>query len=102
MEIRFEVKTPLEFCVRTSDEYWNKLVFKHPDIAELESEVKRTLSEPEEIRQSSRDKRVLLFYRMLKQKRWVVAVVRQLSGDGFLITAYQTNAIKEGELVWPK
>ena len=27
---------------------------------------------------------------------------QRIDGEGFLITAYQTDAIKEGEKVWPK
>lgn len=39
---------------------------------------------------------------MRKEKRWVVAVAKRLNEDGFLITAYQTDGIKEGELLWHK
>ena len=97
---KFEILTPLGFRVRTSEEYWQKLLVKHPDIAELEAEVIQALTNPDEIRQSSRDPNIVLFYLTLKEKRWVVAVVRRLNGDGFLITAYQTDAIKEGDLIW--
>jgi len=99
---KFEIFTPLGFCVRTSEEYWQKLLIKHPDIADLEAEVIQTLTNPDEIRQSSRDPNIVLFYLTLKAKRWVVAVARRLNGDGFLITAYQTDAIKEGDLIWHK
>ncbi|MEO0942670.1 MAG: hypothetical protein AAFY30_14060 [Cyanobacteria bacterium J06642_12] len=98
--MRFEILTPLEFTVRTSDSYWQRLIAKHPDIAELENLVRQALADPDEIRRSSRDRDVLLFYLSHKQKRWVVAVARRLNGDGFLITAYQTDAIKEGESIW--
>ncbi|MBF2075248.1 MAG: hypothetical protein IGS50_16020 [Synechococcales cyanobacterium C42_A2020_086] len=99
---KFEILTPLNFTVRTSEEYWQKLIVKHPDIADLEAEVRQALSSPDEIRRSSRDPNLLLFYLTLKEKRWVVAVARRLNGDGFLITAYQTDAIKEGETLWHK
>jgi hypothetical protein len=99
---KFEIQTPLKFKVRTTEEYWQRLIIKHPDIANLETEVKQALAEPDEIRRSSRDPDILLFYLILKKKRWVVAVARQLNGDGFLITAYQTDAIKEGESIWRK
>jgi hypothetical protein len=99
---KFEILTPLNFTVRTSEEYWQKLIIKHPDIADLESEVKQALNNPDEIRRSNRDPNLLLFYLTLKEKRWVVAVARRLNGDGFLITAYQTDAIKEGETLWHK
>jgi hypothetical protein len=99
---KFEILTPLNFTVRTSEEYWQKLIVKHPDIADLEAKVRQALNSPDEIRSSSRDPNLLLFYLVLKEKRWVVAVARKLNGDGFLITAYQTDAIKEGETLWHK
>jgi hypothetical protein len=99
---KFEILTPLNFTVRTSEEYWQTLIVKHPDIADLEAEVRQALNSPDEIRRSSRDPNLLLFYLTLKEKRWVVAVARRLNGDGFLITAYQTDAIKEGETLWRK
>ncbi len=97
---KFEVLTPLNFTVRTSENYWEKLIVKHSDIADLELEIQQALTSPDEIRRSSRDPNVLLFYLVLKERRWVVAVARCLNGDGFLITAYQTDAIKEGETLW--
>jgi hypothetical protein len=99
---KFEILTPLNFTVCTSEEYWEKLIIKHPDIADLELEIQQALASPDEIRRSSRDPNVLLFYLVLKERRWVVAVARRLNGDGFLITAYQTDAIKEGETLWHK
>jgi hypothetical protein len=44
----------------------------------------------------------LLFFSLycLEQAgRWLCAVVKQLTGEGFLITAYPTDAIKEGERI---
>ncbi|MBD2150171.1 hypothetical protein H6F44_08575 [Pseudanabaena sp. FACHB-1277] len=99
---KFEILTPLGLTVRTSEEYWQKVIVKHPDIANLELEVQQALANPDEIHRSSRDENILLFYAVLKAKRWVVAVAKRLNGDGFLITAYQTDAIKEGELLWHK
>lgn len=101
-QMKFEILTPLGFTVRTSESYWQRLIVKHPDIEELEELVQQALASPEEIRRSSRDADVLLFYLIRKEKRWVVAVTRRLQGDGFLITAYQTDAIKEGETIWLK
>jgi hypothetical protein len=99
--IKFEVLTPLGFTVRTSEDYWQKLVSKHPDIHHFLEPIQQSLMFPAEIRRSSRDPDVYLFYLPRKDKRWYVAVARRLNGDGFLITAYQTDAIKEGEKLWP-
>jgi hypothetical protein len=61
--MKFEVVTPLGFTVRTSEGYWQRLMGKHPDLEELEELVTLTLASPDEIRRSSRDAGVLLFYR---------------------------------------
>ena len=99
--ILFEVATPLGFSVRTSTEYWQKILTKHPDLVDRLELIKNALAAPDEIRRSSRDDAILLFY-LTNEKRWAVAVARRLNGDGFLITAYQTDAIKEGETIWHK
>jgi hypothetical protein len=102
-EILFEVATPLDFSVRTTTEYWQFIVtIKHPVMLNRLADVQNTLSNPDEIRLSKADSQVYLFYRDDGSKRWVCAVARRLNGEGFLITAYRTSAIKEGELLWQK
>jgi hypothetical protein len=98
--MKFSISTPLQFTVRTSEDYWQRLLVKHPDIEDLEELVEQALASPDEIRQSSQDEGVYLFYLRRREKRWVVSVARRLNGDGFLITAYQTDAIKEGNRIW--
>ena len=68
----FAVETPLGFVVRVGARYWATIVSKHPDLADRLADVQSALREPEE------------------------------DGDGFLVTAYRTDAIKEGERLWPK
>lgn len=97
--VLFEVATPLGFTVRTSPQYWQKIIMKHPDLGERLELIKQALAAPDEIRRSSRDTGILLFY-LATDKRWAVAVARHLNGDGF--TAYQTEGIKEGETIWHK
>ena len=67
-----------------------------------ERSVKAALEHPDEIRQSRSDPRVFLFYKAERSRRWVCAVAKEDDGHGFLITAYVTDAIKEGVKVWPK
>jgi hypothetical protein len=73
-------------------------------MADRLEEVKQTLTEPDEIRQSLSDPTVLLFYRSdaSRRKRWTCAVSKRLESEGFLITAYLTDNIKEGERIWSK
>ena len=87
--------------MRTSAQYWQKIISKHPDLAERLELIKSALARPDEIRRSSRDEKILLFY-LATNERWAVAVARRLNGEGFLITAYQTDTIKEGEMIWHK
>lgn len=99
----FEVQTLLGSRVRVARVRWNLIVLvKHPAMAGRESDVKTALEAPDEVRQSRTDATVILFYKRVSAKRWVCAVIKRLKEEGFLITAYSTDAIKEGVKVWPK
>jgi hypothetical protein len=102
-DLFFEVSTPLGFSVRVTNAYWQRIVsIKHPTMAGQETTVQETLRQPEEVRVSRSDATVYLFYRTERPGRWVCAVAKRLNGEGFLITAYPTDARKEGTQVWPK
>lgn len=102
-DLLFEVMTPLGFRVRISRSCWEMIItIKHPAMAGRELDVKEVLEKPNEIRLSRSDKKVYLFYSLESKGRWVCVVTKRLDGDGFLITTYSTEAIKEGVRVWPK
>lgn len=102
-ELFFEVETPLGFSVRVTRSYWELIVtIKHSVMLGCEEDVQNTLLEPDEIRRSRNDPAVHLFYRMERPKRWICAAAKRLDGEGFLITTFPTDAIKEGERIWSK
>jgi len=102
-ELLFEVMTPLGFSVRVTKDYWELIVtIKHPIMAGREEDVRKALEQPDEIRQSKSDEMVFLFYKEERQKRWICAVSKQAGLEGFLITTYPTDAIKEGVRIWRK
>ena len=102
-ELLFEVLTPLGFSVRVTRERWTLITtIKHPVMVGQERAVIRALENPEQVRQSRSDAEVLLFYQGTGENRWVCAVARHAPDHGFLITAYPTDAIKEGIQIWPK
>jgi len=102
-EILWECSTPIGFRVRVTRDYWRLIVtVKHPVMAGRESSVRKALSMPDQVRRSRSDPNVYLFYKRESLDRWVCAVARRLDGDGFLVTTYPTDVIKEGEQVWPK
>src|SRR5215216_5160191 len=96
----FNVMTPLGFRVHCSETYWlHKIVADHPVMRERLEAVKRTLMSPDEVRLSRTDEEVYLFYTD-DGKRLVCAVARSLENEGFLITAYPADKMKEGKIVW--
>ena len=102
-EMLWECFTPIGFRVRVTRNYWRLIVtVKHPVMAGRESSVEEALSMPDQVRRSRSDPSVYLFYKRESPDRWVCAVARRLDGDGFLVTTYPTDVIKEGEQVWPK
>jgi hypothetical protein len=102
-DLLFEVLTPVGFRVRVTRTYWDLIItVKHPVMAGREKDVKKTLESPDEVRRSRSDPAVYLFYKSERTERWVCAVAKHLETEGFLITAYPTDSIKEGVTIWPK
>lgn len=97
------VRSPLGFSVRITHARWNKIVgIKHPNLAGLESEIQRTIETPDVIRRSRKAPNVYLCYCQAGERRWWCAVLRATNAEGFLVTDYLTDAIKEGEPLWSK
>ena len=102
-DLFFKIFTPAGFSVRVTHSYWELIVsLKHPVMRGREAIVQATLQEPDEIRRSRNDSAVYLFYRLERPKRWTCVVAKRLDGEGFLITTFPTDAIKEGERIWSK
>lgn len=102
-DVLFDVLTPLGFRVRVTRARWGLITaVKHPVMTGGEAGVKLALENPDEARHSRTDPKVLLFYKAEMPRRWTCAVVKRTNDEAFLVTAYLTDAIKEGVRVWPK
>ena len=102
-ETFFRVSTPIGFSVYATSLYWQFIVtVKHPNMAGREEQVQDALRSPHEIRQSRRDSSVYLFYHQERSYRWTCVVVKRLNSEGFVVTTYSTDAIKEGVSVWAR
>ncbi len=89
------------FLARTTFEYWQYPTSKKHKIMEgKEGIVKEILHKPDEIRQSKIDRDVFLYYRRFDKLYCVV--VKHAGEEGFLITTYPVNKVKEGEIIWIK
>ena len=103
-ELIFELETHLGFRVRLPASRWQMIVtMKHPAMSEREDDVELALRDPDEIRRSKIDPMVYLFYKQERPGRWICAVAKRVDDrDGFLMTTYPTDAIKEGVCVWTR
>jgi len=100
-EIYFEITTPLRIKIRTTKQYWDYLInIKHQVMKGKEKIVKEVLFNPDEIRKSRTDEDMFLYYKKIDKLYCVVT--KHEGGEGFLTTAYPTDKVKEGEVIWIK
>ena len=77
---------------------------KHPEVIYFIEDIERILADPDEIRRSIRDERVILYYRFdarILNGKWLVVVVKQIDRN-FVSTIYATDQIKSGDMLWKK
>jgi hypothetical protein len=99
----FTVRSPLGYRVVLTRNRWREIVrFKHPALAERESEVRETIRNPEVIRASNKDAEVHLHYRGAESGYICVVVGGTEASEGFVITAYLTSEIKKGQALWTR
>ena len=94
-----EVVCKLDKRIRVTKRYWDTIVKKHESVAGLGEQVKGTLRNPQYIRTSKEDEKVLLYYAPHREY-FLCVVCRHLNGEGFIITAYLTDRIKKGAMVY--
>lgn len=99
----FEVTSVLGIKVQLEEEQWSKIVQdKHPVMKGKEIVVKDALIATDFVRRSRKAQDVFLYYKK-SDKYYVCVVVRHKENkEGFIITAYLTDRIKEGEEIWKK
>lgn len=102
-DIYFSVQTPKGIIIRTTKSYWVRITtVKHPSIAKYEKQVKKALRNPDEIRKSQQDEKVHLYYKKIGKLHICVVVAHDQETGGYIITAYLTDRIKEGEQIYVK
>jgi len=92
----------LDKKIRITREYWNYIARKkHPEVKGKKQQAVETLLNPDIIKRSSADDKVFLYYLKL-QDRYLCIVIKNLNGQGFIITAYITKKLAKGELIYEK
>ena len=91
--------------IRLTDERLEH-IHTHPRMASFLAEIPGTLADPERVVRSRSDPDVRLYYRFCQGTvlgdKYLCIVVKSLFDDSFIITAYVTDTIKRGEILWTR
>jgi len=90
--------------VRLTDER-HRHILQHPEMVGLDEEVEHTLAAPDSVVESVSDSETRLYYRYLRRtlvgSKHLCIVIKVRPGDAFVITAYLTDKVKKGRMLWP-
>ncbi len=92
--------------VRLTAERRQHLLTQHPEMTEELEKIGNVLARPERVVQSRSDPEAELFYMWQRQSRvgpkYLCVVVVAKADDAFVLTAYLTDTIKKGRVLWPE
>ncbi|MBF0510970.1 MAG: hypothetical protein HQL13_01435 [Candidatus Omnitrophica bacterium] len=95
-----------DYCgqnIRLTDER-QKHIFEHPEMRGMTRLIKETLMSPQRVIQSLSDADAKLYYRFYigtkVGDKYLCVVVKTIKQDAFILTAYLTDSIKKGEIIW--
>ena len=92
--------------IRLTNERREHIEADHPEMFGQIDKIENTLLNPDIIVRSRIDPQVELFYRYysatLIAEKYLCVVVKLLDDDLFIITAYFTDTIKGGEILWER
>ena len=91
--------------IRLTDERL-KHILEHPEMKGMIKTIKETLCEPQKVVESSSDTQAQLYYRFYVGTKvgdkYLCVIVKIKISDAFILTAYLTDTIKKGRMVWPR
>ena len=92
--------------IRLTEERQEHIETDHPEMAGQIDKIQETSLNPDVIVRSRTDSNVELFYRHYHAtpvtEKYLCVVVKVLSNDIFVITAYFTDKIKRGKVLWKR
>ena len=92
--------------VRINDERWSHIIDRHPEMQGQLSKIEETLLFPDEVVESKSDNSVELYFRKYYHspvgEKYLCVLVKVKEDDAFMLTAYFTETIKKGNLIWKK
>ena len=101
----FKILSKTGRVVSLDEERWRH-VLEHPEMKTQLDRIKETAVNPDEVRASVHDSSVLLFYKFYEEtpvtEKYLIVVIKSLNREGFIVTAFFTDRVKKGGLVWRK
>lgn len=92
--------------IRFTDERQEHIETEHPEMSDQIDKIKRTLLKPDIVVKSRTDPEVELFFKHYDStpvtKKYMCVTVKVKKNDLFIITAYFTDTIKRGDILWKK
>jgi hypothetical protein len=92
--------------IRLTEERSLHLEAEHPEMTGQAPRIAKTLASPDAIVRSRTDVTVELFYKHYQSTpvttKFLCTVVKTLPEDNFIITAYYTDTVKRGDVLWEK
>jgi len=92
--------------IRLTDERQTHLETAHPEMRNQLPRIADTLKEPEKVLRSRTDPQVELFYKWYPTSpvtsKFLCGVVKAIPHAPFMLTAYYTDTVKQGVLLWEK
>jgi hypothetical protein len=68
--------------------------------------MKEALVDPDEIRESMHTPSIWMFYKLYPHspvsEKYLLVIVKVSDGEGFIVTAFFTDKLKKGGLLWKK
>lgn len=81
-----------------------KHILEHPEMKGMMHQIQETLTNPQKVIESVTDKDASLYYRYYVGTKvgdkFLCVVIKTIKRDAFILTAYLTDTIKKGEIIW--
>jgi len=102
MPLRFSSPCVLGRRIRLTESHWQVICcVKHSELSGKDALVLRALADADIVRRSRYDSAVYLYY-LAYNHYWLCVVCLHENGTGFVMTAYLTDRVKEGDEVWTR
>lgn len=87
-----------------TEERWRHILREHPEVSHYKDRIQNVLATPDYVRESSRDTKVLLYYKFYNDifdGKYMLTVVKK-GLRSYILTCYITDMIKKGVTLWEK